>query len=142
MWLVDRIELALGHQLTLGVLADRLAELSYLLSDLATDVASYAGGLESDPSRLATVQERRAALTALMRKYGQTVDDVFTYTAMDTTGRTASSTLTVHVQGDDDAPLVSVIPVQTGDEDEPLTIDVLPMPSASVDQRVEPAIAA
>ncbi|MBX3287067.1 MAG: AMP-binding protein, partial [Actinobacteria bacterium] len=27
MWLVDRIELALGHQLTLGVLADRLAEL-------------------------------------------------------------------------------------------------------------------
>ncbi|MGH3345805.1 MAG: AAA family ATPase, partial [Nocardioides sp.] len=41
-------------------LADRVAEVSYLLSDLAADVASYASGIETDPSRLAAVSERRA----------------------------------------------------------------------------------
>ena len=62
-----------------GELADRLAELTYLLSDLAADVASYASGLETDPARLAAVSERRAALTALTRKYGETVDEVLAW---------------------------------------------------------------
>src|SRR6478752_124710 len=57
-------------------LADRVADLTYLLSDLAADVASYASGLETDPARLAAVSERRAALTALTRKYGETAADV------------------------------------------------------------------
>jgi len=60
-------------------LADRLAELSYLLSDLAADVASYASGLETDPGRLAAVSERRAALVGLTRKYGDTVEDVLAW---------------------------------------------------------------
>ena len=57
-------------------LADRLAEVSYLLSDVAADVSSYAAGLDTDPARLASVSERRAALTGLTRKYGETIDDV------------------------------------------------------------------
>jgi DNA repair protein RecN (Recombination protein N) len=60
-------------------LADRLAEVSYLLSDLAADVASYASGLDTDPARLAAVSERRAALVALTRKYGDTIDDVLAW---------------------------------------------------------------
>ncbi len=60
-------------------LADRLAEISYLLSDVAADVASYASGLETDPARLAHVSERRAALVALTRKYGETVEDVLAW---------------------------------------------------------------
>ncbi len=60
-------------------LADRLAEISYLLSDVAADVASYASGLETDPARLAAVSERRAALGALTRKYGETVEDVLAW---------------------------------------------------------------
>ena len=55
-----------------GELADRLAEVTYLLSDVAADVASYASGIDTDPARLAAVSERRAALTALTRKYGET----------------------------------------------------------------------
>ena len=51
----------------------------YLLSDLAADVASYASGLESDPARLAAVSERRAALTALTRKYGEDIDEVLAW---------------------------------------------------------------
>jgi len=64
-----------------GRLADRVAEVSYLLSDVAADVASYASGLETDPTRLAVVSERRAALTGLTRKYGETIDEVLAWSA-------------------------------------------------------------
>jgi len=60
-------------------LADRLAEVSYLLSDVAADVSSYAAGLDTDPTRLAAVSERRAALTALTRKYGESIDEVLAW---------------------------------------------------------------
>ncbi|GGF35343.1 DNA repair protein RecN [Marmoricola endophyticus] len=62
-----------------AALADRLAEASYLLGDVAADVASYSTGLDSDPARLAEVSERRAALSALTRKYGDTVDEVLAW---------------------------------------------------------------
>src|SRR6478736_902071 len=67
------------HDAEAGELADRLAELTYLLSDLAADVASYADRIDTDPARLAAVSERRAALTALTRKYGDTIDDVLAW---------------------------------------------------------------
>ena len=67
------------HDAEAGELADRLAEVTYLLSDLAADVASYAARLETDPARLAAVSERRAALTALTRKYGETIDEVLAW---------------------------------------------------------------
>ncbi len=67
------------HDQAAAELADRVAELTYLLSDLAADVASYASGLETDPARLAAVSERRAALTALTRKYGETAADVLAW---------------------------------------------------------------
>ena len=53
----------------LAALVERLRELSYLLADLGADVSSYAAGVETDPARLAAVQERRAAVTRLVRKY-------------------------------------------------------------------------
>jgi DNA repair protein RecN (Recombination protein N) len=67
------------HDTEAGELADRLAELTYLLSDLAADVASYASRLETDPARLGAVSERRAALTALTRKYGDTIVEVLAW---------------------------------------------------------------
>ncbi len=67
------------HDAEAAELARRLAEVSYLLSDLAADVASYAARLETDPARLAAVSERRAALTALTRKYGDSVDEVLAW---------------------------------------------------------------
>lgn len=69
------------HDALAAGLADRLAEVSYLLSDLAADVASYAAGLETDPVQLAAVSERRAALTALTRKYGDSIDEVLAWAA-------------------------------------------------------------
>jgi DNA repair protein RecN (Recombination protein N) len=70
------LESVRDHDAETGRLSDRVAEISYLLSDVAADVASYAAGLDSDPARLAVVSERRAALTALTRKYGETIDEV------------------------------------------------------------------
>jgi DNA repair protein RecN (Recombination protein N) len=67
------------HDPAAGELADRVAEITYLLSDVAADVASYADGLETDPARLAVVSERRAALTALTRKYGETAAEVLAW---------------------------------------------------------------
>ena len=80
------------HDPAAGELADRLAELTYLLSDVAADVASYASGLETDPARLAAVSERRAALTALTRKYGETVDEVLAWAGRPPPARCSSST--------------------------------------------------
>ena len=42
-------------------------------------MSSYAAGLDTDPARLAVVSERRAALTALTRKYGETIDEVLSW---------------------------------------------------------------
>lgn len=60
-------------------LADRVTELSHLLADVAADVAGYAAGVDTDPARLAATSERRAALTTLTRKYGETVADVLVW---------------------------------------------------------------
>ncbi len=67
------------HDPQAAELADRLAELSYLLGDLAADVASYAAGVETDPARLAAVSQRRAALTGLIRKYGDDLAQVLAW---------------------------------------------------------------
>ncbi len=67
------------HDPAAAALADRVGELTYLLSDAAADVASYASGLDADPARLAAVSERRAALTALTRKYGETAAEVLAW---------------------------------------------------------------
>jgi DNA repair protein RecN (Recombination protein N) len=64
------------HDAALGQLADRLADLGTQLADISGDLASYVASVESDPVRLAAVEERRAALGSLTRKYGTTIDDV------------------------------------------------------------------
>jgi DNA repair protein RecN (Recombination protein N) len=65
-----------GHDPVLAGLAGRLSEASYLVSDVAAELASYADSLDADPGRLAAVQERRAALGRLARAYGGPGGDV------------------------------------------------------------------
>jgi DNA repair protein RecN (Recombination protein N) len=65
----------------LGDLEKRAAELGYLAADLAADLASYLQRLEADPDRLAEVEDRRAALKVLTRKYADTVDGVLGWAA-------------------------------------------------------------
>ncbi|MBG0816997.1 DNA repair protein RecN [Planomonospora sp. ID82291] len=79
----------------LAGLADRLAEAGYLISDVATELAGYAEAIEADPARLAAVQERRAVLTHLVRKYGEDTGAV-----LDWAGRAARRL--AELEGDDD----------------------------------------
>lgn len=68
-----------SHDSALAALADRVGEISILLADVAGELAGYADLLDADPRRLAAVEERRAALTALTRKYGESIDLVLTW---------------------------------------------------------------
>jgi DNA repair protein RecN (Recombination protein N) len=58
------------HDPQLDGLAGQLADAGYLISDVAGALASYAQGIEADPSRLAAAQERQAVLAGLAKKYG------------------------------------------------------------------------
>jgi DNA repair protein RecN (Recombination protein N) len=64
------LEAAAEYDPQLAALGTRVSEAAYLLSDVATELASYAESVESDPARLAAVQERRAELARLVRAYG------------------------------------------------------------------------
>jgi DNA repair protein RecN (Recombination protein N) len=64
------LEAAALHDAALGVLAARLSEATYLVADVAAELASYADSIEADPGRLAVVQDRKAELTRLIRLYG------------------------------------------------------------------------
>ncbi|MQA05950.1 MAG: DNA repair protein RecN [Streptosporangiales bacterium] len=83
------------HDPELAALADRLAEVGYLLTDCGGELASYATSVEADPARLAAVEERRAALGALTRKYGDDADAVLAW------ARDAAARLT-ELDGDDE----------------------------------------
>jgi DNA repair protein RecN (Recombination protein N) len=58
------------HDAELDGVAGRLSEAAYLVSDVAGELASYIQSVDADPARLAVVQERRAALSRLIRAYG------------------------------------------------------------------------
>jgi DNA repair protein RecN (Recombination protein N) len=75
------------HDPALRELDRRLADLGYLAADLAADLSGYLTDVEVDPARMAWVQQRRADLTALTRKYGETIDDVLEW------GRTSAQRL-------------------------------------------------
>ena len=75
----QQLDAAAVHDPEAAALAARLATVSYELADVAADVAAYATGLDVDPSRLAHVSDRRAAVTALLRKYGETTAEVLAW---------------------------------------------------------------
>ncbi|MET9350203.1 DNA repair protein RecN [Streptomyces termitum] len=89
------LEAVRSHDPALAALADRMGEISILLSDVAGELAGYADHLDADPLRLAAVEERRAALTQLTRKYGESVDAVLAW-AEESAGRLGE------LDGDDD----------------------------------------
>ncbi|QES40803.1 DNA repair protein RecN [Streptomyces venezuelae] len=89
------LEAVRSHDPALSALADRLGEIGILLGDVAGELAGYADDLDADPLRLAAVEERRAALTQLTRKYGEDIDAVLTW------AEEGAARLT-ELEGDDD----------------------------------------
>jgi DNA repair protein RecN (Recombination protein N) len=64
------LEAVRAHDPSLAALADRVGEVAIVLGDVAGELAGYADDLDADPLRLAAVEERRAELGRLIRKYG------------------------------------------------------------------------
>jgi DNA repair protein RecN (Recombination protein N) len=89
------LEAVLSHDPALAALADRIGEIGILVADAAGELAGYADDLDADPRRLAAVEERRAALTHLTRKYGADIAAVLAW-AEESARRLAELT------GDDD----------------------------------------
>ncbi|MFJ5678778.1 DNA repair protein RecN [Streptomyces sp. NPDC093097] len=89
------LEAVRGHDQELAALADRLGEIGILMADVATELAGYADGLDADPLRLAAVEERRAALTHLTRKYGEDLTAVLAWSEQ-------SAARLAELDGDDD----------------------------------------
>jgi len=62
-----------------AAIADRLRSLQIEAAEVGHDVRIAAEQIVADPQRLAQVQQRRARLRELVRKYGPTLADVHTY---------------------------------------------------------------
>jgi DNA repair protein RecN (Recombination protein N) len=74
---LDRVSI---HDSTLQPIVDALQEATYLAGDISGQLAAYLGDLDSDSGReLEAVQERRAELLTLTRKYGPGLEDVIRY---------------------------------------------------------------
>jgi DNA repair protein RecN (Recombination protein N) len=58
------------HDAEIDDVAGRLSDAAYLVSEVAGELASYIQSIDADPARLAAVQERRAALSRIIRLYG------------------------------------------------------------------------
>jgi len=75
-----QVERVAEHDAALGPIAEGIAAASFTISELSTQLASYLSGLDADGAReLEVVQERRATLNALVRKFGPTLDHAIDY---------------------------------------------------------------
>ena len=64
---------------SMRALSDRLGAISAELGELQVDVARTAADLEHEPGELDVVEERVRALNQLLRKYGETLDEVIQF---------------------------------------------------------------
>jgi len=75
-----QLERVAAHDAELAPIVEALDAANIAVSEISGQLSSYLGGLDSDGGReLETLQERRAELAALVRKYGPTLDDVIDY---------------------------------------------------------------
>lgn len=74
------LEHVANHDSKLEQLAESLKQLGYQLNEVAAEISGYLASLDDDSSRaLEHLQERKALLNNLKRKYGPTLDDVINY---------------------------------------------------------------
>ena len=75
-----QLERVAGHAATLGPIVEALASASYLVADVSAQLSTYLGGLDADSAReLEVVQDRRAELGEIARKYGPTLAEAIAY---------------------------------------------------------------
>ena len=70
------LESGVRNDSSLEPLAKRVRELAIGAADVGAEIASYLSGLEVDPRRLELVEQRRADLNRILRKYGTDIPAV------------------------------------------------------------------
>jgi DNA repair protein RecN (Recombination protein N) len=74
---LDRVA---DHDSALAPIVAQLSATSFALAEISGELSRYLGGLDADGAReLESIQERRATLNALIRRYGPSLDDVIDY---------------------------------------------------------------
>lgn len=75
-----QLERVSGHDAALVPIAEAIVSASFAVSEVSAELSSYLGGLDADGAHeLETIQERRAQLTALVRKHGQSLDETIDF---------------------------------------------------------------
>jgi DNA repair protein RecN (Recombination protein N) len=70
------LERASAHDSELAALASQIEGISFQVSEIAGELSSYLAGLDEDGAReLEIIQERRAELNSIVRKYGPSLED-------------------------------------------------------------------
>lgn len=70
------LERASAHDSELAALASQIEGISFQVSEIAGELSTYLAGLDEDGAReLEIIQERRAELNSIVRKYGPSLDD-------------------------------------------------------------------
>ena len=71
-----QLERAGDHDTALAAIAETVAAASIAVTEISLQLSRYLGSLDADGAReLEVINERRAELTALVRRYGPTLDD-------------------------------------------------------------------
>ncbi|WP_294181195.1 DNA repair protein RecN, partial [uncultured Schumannella sp.] len=74
------LERVAGHDAELAPVIESLAAARFALEDSSAKISSYLGALDTDGGReLETIQERRAALAALARRFGPSIDEMIDF---------------------------------------------------------------
>ncbi len=75
-----QLERVAEHDATLAPISESIAAATFAVSEVSVQLAGYLASLDSDAGReLEVVQERRAELAALVRKYGPSLDTTIEY---------------------------------------------------------------
>ncbi|HYN57596.1 MAG TPA: hypothetical protein VES03_10385, partial [Motilibacterales bacterium] len=75
------LESASAHDPDLAAPAAAIRSAMAQLGDVAADLSQYAQDIDADPRRLAAIQDRRADLGRLTRKYGSSIAEVLEWSA-------------------------------------------------------------
>lgn len=74
---LDRVS---SHDPALTPISESIANASFAVSDIATQLSSYLSALDADGAHeLESIQQRRAELSALVRKHGQNLDETIDF---------------------------------------------------------------
>jgi DNA repair protein RecN (Recombination protein N) len=75
-----QLEKVAGHDPVLPPLAEAIADAGFIVADIAAQLSSYLAGLDADGAReLEVVQERRAELSVLSRKFAGGLDEAIDF---------------------------------------------------------------